>query len=266
MSVVVSQLLYYPVKSLGAVSTESMTIEKIGPNKDRRMMVVDDNGKFVTQRQCPQMALVGVQDEGDILKLTFGPEQITLPWPDFSQSLQTVSVTVWHDQVAGQLIDHEINAWLSNILNRNVRLVFMHADTNRQVDLDFAKAGDVTGFSDGFPLLLLSKASVEFLQTHSNTELSPLRFRPNILVKGCEPFEEDNWKKIKIGDITFDIVKPCSRCVIPTLNPVNAEKQPEVMKAMLEHRKQGKQVYVGQNMIHLNQGVIEVGQQIEILE
>lgn len=266
MSVSIQQLYYHPIKSLGGISSSSLIIEAFGPKNDRQMMVVNQGGKFVTQRQKPIMSQIKVEDLGDSLTLNLDEESVSVKWPDFSEHKEAQLVRVWDDELEGQLIHGDVNAWLSKHLNQNVQLVYKHVDTHRQVDLDFAKKGDQTGFSDGFPFLLISQASIDFLQSKLDFPISMERFRPNISVSGCEPFEEDTWKRILINGIEFELVKPCSRCVIPTIDLNTGEKQKEVMQVMLEHRKRGKNVYVGQNLLHRGVGEISIGDEIEILE
>jgi uncharacterized protein YcbX len=198
--------------------------------------------------------------------LSFEHDSIEVAWPDFSAQSEIKSVKVWDDQLDGQLLDGQINQWLSEQLKQSVQLVYKHENTHRQVDLEYAKKGDETGFSDGFPFLLISQSSIDFLQSHLDVSISMERFRPNISVHGCEPFEEDSWKRIAINDVEFELVKPCSRCVIPTIDLETGEKQNQVMQVMLEHRKRGKNVYVGQNLIHRGVGEIRVGDRLEVLE
>lgn len=267
----VSQLFYHPVKSLGSVGAKALQIAQMGPLLDRRFMLVDENGVFITQRECPLMTLIHVSDDSGVLSFSFkNPESnvsdtCSIAWPDFAFKGEIKNVTLWDDQVEAQLIDHEINAWLSAILSRSVQLVFINDQTHRQVDLEYANKGDSTGFADGFPLLLISQASIDFLAQESGIPLLAQNFRPNIVVQGCEAFEEDQWRKIRIGDIEFDIVKSCSRCVIPSIDLETAEKNKPVMTVMLKHRRQGKKVYVGQNLIHRGFGDIHINQKIEII-
>lgn len=262
----VSRLFYYPVKSLGVIETNKLDVTAWGPHRDRRLMLVDENGKFVSQRQHNEMALMKTQDDGESLTFKNGNEAFTLPWPDFSLEGSQKNVRVWDDEVVGSLVSAEADQWFSEQLNRPVSLVYMSEETTRQVDLDFAKEGDKTGFSDGFPLLLISEASLDFLQEQLPFDLAMNRFRPNIVVKGCDAFAEDKWKRIAINGIEFEIVKPCSRCAIPTINPSTGERQPEVMSVLVKHRKQGNKVYLGQNLIHRGQGQINVGDDIQLLD
>jgi uncharacterized protein YcbX len=266
MSYSVSDLYFYPIKSLGPIPINSMEVDSFGPFLDRRIMLVDTNGKFITQRQCPIMSLIKVELIDKRFQLSLNEDSVELLLPDFSQKTESVSVTVWDDTVSGQLIVGEASSWLSKKLNQPVRLVYMDQSEFRQVDLTYARPGIQTSFSDGFPFLLISQASIDFLSEKVGFDLLMQRFRPNIVVTGCKAFEEDTWKKIKIGDVVFDLVKPCSRCVIPTIDTVTGEKQKEVMQAMLKYRRKEKGVFVGQNLIHTEEGVLDTGFTVEVLE
>lgn len=266
MTYSVSDLYIHPIKSLGAIQTSSFQIDACGPALDRRIMLIDPNGKFITQRQSPIMSLINVVLNNQTLTLSYGNESIKLPLPNFGSKTNAVTVDVWGDKISGQLISSNASQWLSTILKKDVRLVYMDDSEHRQVDLEFAKPGVQTGFSDGFPFLLISQASIDFLSDKVGFELLMTRFRPNIVVAGCEPFEEDSWKKIRIGQVDFDVVKPCSRCVIPTIDVRTGEKQKEVMQAMLEYRKKDKNVFVGQNLIHKQSGELTAGMTVEVLE
>lgn len=264
MTLQVSQLFHFPVKSFKGISLDQMEIDQFGPKWDRRFMLVDNTGRFVTQRQSALMGQIQASVENNVLNLGYAGEQKTINLPEITQYEQYKTVTVWGDDVNARVIDGDVNSWLSDILQRDVQLCFMDSDTHRQVDLDYAQPGDQTSFADGFPFLIISQASIDFLSNELGRTLSAERFRPNILVSGCEAFAEDQWKRISINNIEFDIVKPCSRCVIPTLDLKTVQKQPDVMQVMLKHRKQGKKVMMGQNALHRNKGVLSVGQEVII--
>lgn len=266
MSIHVSQLFIYPVKSLQGISLESISVHDFGPKWDRRFMLVDDTGRFITQRQCPSMSQVPVVLQDNTMFIGEAENQISVQLNELNALSVMSEVSVWNDQLTAKVLPKNVNDWISNKLNRSARLCFIDDATHRQVDLEFAKKGDKTGFSDGFPFLILSEASLAFLSNEVGFNLDAMRFRPNIVVSGCEAFAEDQWQAIEINGIEFDIVKPCSRCVIPTINPATSEKQPEVMQVMLKHRKKGKQVYVGQNAIHRGIGELRIGDRVKILK
>lgn len=227
-------------------------------------MLADKNGKFLSQRQIPVMGQIAAKIAGDQLHLTHAGAAKVLPLGDLNQSEQHQSVTIWKDQVNARIIQSDVNLWISEILQRDVMLCFMDEDTHRQVDITYARQGDRASFADGFPFLIISESSMDFLSEKVGRELAVERFRPNIVLSGCEAFAEDEWKKIAINGIEFDIVKPCARCVIPTLDLETSEKQADVMQMMLKYRKQGKGVMMGQNAIHRQTGILEVGQTVEV--
>ncbi len=290
MSIQVDRLFYYPVKSLSAVECTELTVDAWGPKYDRRLMLVDENNHLFSQRQCPEMSQIHLTDNHEQLVLSFNGREVYFPWPDFNETLNTIKVHIWDDICEAQVIDHPIVNWINERLERGLndqlKLVYMAEHTHRQVDLEFSEEGVRTGFSDGFPFLLINQASVTFLHEklheklnknlqecsaeigteNKEIDLSVKRFRPNIVVSGCEPFAEKKWKKIRINGIEFDLVKPCSRCVIPSIDLKTGLKQKEVMQVLLEYCKEGKQVIMGENMLHSGMGVLQVGQQVRIIE
>jgi uncharacterized protein YcbX len=144
----------------------------------------------------------------------------------------------------------------------------MPESTERRVDPVYAHETDITSFSDGFPLLLISEASLEDLNQKLELPLSMQRFRPNLVVRGCAPYAEDEWRRIRIGSLEFDVVKPCSRCVITTIDPETGQRAQdgEPLRTLSLYRKQDNKVYFGQNLIHRGSGTLETGTEIEILE
>lgn len=265
MTLQISQLFHYPVKSLKGAQLSQMEVDTFGPRWDRRFMLTDKSGRFLTQRQCPSMGQITTKVADNQLVLTHAGVERSLDLDALSQFEIHQPVMVWKDEVNARIIQHDINHWISGVLQREVALCFMDGDTHRQVDIEFAKPGDRASFVDGFPFLIISEASVEFLSEKVGRELAMERFRPNVVLSGCEAFAEDQWKQIAINGIEFDIVKPCARCEIPTLDLETSEKQVDVMQMMLKYRKQGKGVMMGQNAIHLQTGLLQVGQAVEVL-
>jgi hypothetical protein len=135
----------------------------------------------------------------------------------------------------------------------------------RQVDLQFAERGDRLGFADGFPFLLCNEASLQQLCAGLGRSVDMQRFRPNIVISGAVPFAEDHWRRIRIGDIEFDVVKACARCAIPTVNLDDASREADVFRALKAQRQRGDEVYFGQNMIHRGEGEIRLGDAVEVL-
>lgn len=260
---VVSGLTIYPIKSCRGIELNTSQVELFGLKNDRRWMVVDAHGVMLTQRKISKMCLIQpvLSSTGLLLKYP-NVNSIDVDTPTQNEK---ITVKVWEDECLAFDAGDKASKWLSNILSVQCRLVYFPDDEFRQVDLNYAKAGDKTAFSDGFPLLLISQTSLDDLNSRIEQPVSMERFRPNIVVEGCEAFEEDMWKEIQIGEITFRIVKPCSRCVIPSINIETGEKEVEPLKTLVAYRKKKGKVFFGQNVIADGIGKIEVGMSIEVL-
>ncbi len=259
----VTEITIYPVKSLRGINLSSTLIERRGPRYDRHWMVIDAHHNFLTQRQIPRMSLIDVQLTESMLILSHADNsvEISLQTP----TLPAIEVNVWNDCVAATDMGDEAAEWLSQLLKQPCRLVAMQQGYERQVDLNYAAAGDIVGFADGFASLLISEASLADFNTHLAKKITMRHFRPNIVVAGCEPYAEDKWKKIRIGSIEFDVVKPCSRCAIPTINPDTAQRSPAIWQALTQQRERDGRVFFGQNLVHKQVGEIKLGDKIELL-
>ena len=260
-----SGIYRYLVKSLAGESLEQSRLDAFGLQMDRRWMLVDAEGGFLSQRELPRMALINP-------RLT--PEGLRLQAPDRSELVvrrpaleaERFKVSVWKDQCAAQLADPEADAWLSDYLGQSCRLVYMPEESLRRVDPRYAEPDDRAAFSDGFPLLLISQASLDDLNGRLEHPLPMSRFRPNLVVEGCEPYAEDGWRRIRIGELTLRVVKPCSRCKITTVDPYTGETGAEPLKTLAGYRRRGNQVYFGQNLIHDGAGELALDMPVEVLE
>lgn len=262
-SVQVSGLTIYPVKSLAAVTLARAQVEPLGLAHDRRWMVVDEAGQFLTQRRLARMCLIGAQLQAAGLWLTApGMADLSVARPS---ELAVCEVQVWDDRVHGLDAGDEAAAWLAEFLGQACRLVYFDERRERVVDQQYARPGDRTAFSDGFPLLLISQASLDDLNSRLAEPLPMSRFRPNLVVSGCEPFAEDGWRRLRIGDVELRVVKPCSRCIIPNIDPATADKGVEPARTLATFRKRGNHVYFGQNVIADGEGEIAVGMPVAIL-
>jgi len=258
-----SGLAIYPIKSTAQVALSSVEMSPFGLNMDRRWMLIDDNGNMLTQRKHARMCLIQCTIE-DTRLVVIAPGMQALKIP-LKNSNTNVKATVWNDTCNTFDCGKEAAEWFTHFLKTSARLVYFPEDEVRQVDLDYAKQGDITAFSDGFPYLLISQASLDNLNTRLATAVEMKRFRPNLVLSGTDAFAEDNWKKIRIGDITFNLVKPCSRCSIPSIDPNTAEKSAEAVKALAAYRMRENKIFFGQNVIAEGTGTLEVGMPVEIL-
>lgn len=185
---------------------------------------------------------------------------------DDADTDEEIRVRIWDDLCAARPADAEADRWLSEFLGRECRLVHLPAASRRPVDPAYAGAGDQVGFADGFPLLLISEASLQDLNGRLERALPMVRFRPNLVIRGGEPFQEDRWRRIRIGTIEFRLVKPCSRCIIPTIDPATAERSAEPLRTLMSYRRRGNKVYFGQNVLHDGLGTLCEGTPVEVLE
>jgi uncharacterized protein YcbX len=263
--VILSAIYRYPVKSLRGQAFDRLDVGRRGLIHDRRWMVVDAQGRFLTQRQLPRMSLIDASvDDGGGLWLA-APGMSALDLPDGESGAQ-IRVQVWGDEVNAGPVSGDADGWLSEFLGQDCRLVVMPEKTRRAVDPQFATPADEVGFADGFPFLLISQASLDDLNNRLTTPVPMLRFRPNLVVSGCSAFAEDGWKRIRIGELVFRVAKPCSRCVIPTIDFTTAERAREPLQTLMQYRRRDNKVYFGQNLLHEGGGALEVGLPVEILE
>lgn len=241
-----------------------MKIGVRGPLYDRHWMLVNEEGRFLTQRELPRMALVRPEIQETGLRLR-APGMFDLDVP--ADSEEEMRVQLWRDICTARVMSPAADQWLSDFLGVPCRLVYLPEEQVRQVDQQYAVAEDQVGFADGFPFLLISQASLDDLNRRMPRPLSMERFRPNLVVEGCAPYAEDGWKRIRIGRLIFRVVKPCSRCVIPTVNPeTGARDGNEPLKTLMRYRREGNNVYFGQNILHDDIGELTPGMKVEVLE
>jgi len=242
----ISQLYIHPVKSLAGITVNCFNLDSTGPEYDRRWMVVNTDGKFVTQRQHPKMCLIKTQIDNGVLTLSAdGLDSCEV----LATSGEPMMVEVWHDQVLAQDCGDEVSDWLSQILKVSVRLVYMPKQTRRLVDQDYADENQIVGFADGFPLLIVSQASLDLLNTKLDDVIDMQRFRPNIVVDGCKSHAEDDWQQLEIAGNTVQLVKLCSRCIIPSIDPLTAQKQAQIIAVLNKYRRQAGKIYFGKNAV-----------------
>lgn len=259
----VSALVVYPIKSCGGVELGRARVERRGLERDRRFMLVDEQGAFVTQREEGRLALTRLSLVDGVLRVTAEGQQ-PLAQPAAPTAGERVRVRVWDDDTEG-LVQPEASAWFSRFLGRPVRLVYMPPDVRRPVDPRYGEAEDEVGFADGFPLLLLSEGSLEELARRMGRSVEMRRFRPNLVVTGASPHAEDGWRRFRVGALTFRAVKPCSRCLITTRDPDTGEPGKEPLATLASYRKQDGQVMYGVNVIPDGPGQLAVGDVVEPL-
>ncbi|MDH0892713.1 MULTISPECIES: MOSC domain-containing protein [unclassified Pseudomonas] len=264
-----SALYRYPLKSARGESLASSPLEALGLQGDRRWMLVEpESGRFLTQRLLPQMSqLTALYNADGGLSLSapgFGSLEVALPHPD--EGLR--GVTIWRDSLRVPDAGDAAAEWLSAFIGRPCRLVQAPESRTRQVDTAYAQPGDRVAFPDGFPLLLIGQASLDDLSARVGRPLEMLRFRPNLVVEGSAPYAEDEWKRIRIGDLEFEVAKGCSRCILTTIDPGtgvrNADREP--LTTLKTYRERNGEVYFGQNLLPRGTGELRVGMSVKVLE
>ena len=266
-----SEINIYPIKSLGGISLKNSVVENRGLQFDRRWMLVNEKNSFLTQRDFPQMATIGVEITADGLAVSSENKTLEITFqPDTNEM---ASVKIWSSRCRAQIYGEKINDWFSGILQTNCKLVLMPEQSVRKVNYFYAvHREDAVSFADGYPILIAGENSLADLNSRLDPPVPMNRFRPNFVVSGAEAFAEDGWKQIKIGTTIFHVVKPCGRCVITTIDQTSGEKHGiEPLKTLASYRipKRSikKKILFGQNLIAENTGeVLNVGDKIEIVE
>ena len=262
---ILSAIYIYPVKSCRGISVASARLDAWGLEHDRNWMVVNTDGGFLTQRQFPRLALVETALEPDSLRL-IAPSMPSLRLSLSGKLGEEVDVTVWGDRC--QAIDQgdEAAGWFSTFLGVSCRLVRMGERFIRPVDPNYAPQNVQVSFADGFPLLMISEASLAELNTRCSEPLPMNRFRPNLVVSGSTPYAEDSWQTVSIGEATLHVVKPCQRCIITTIDQTTAVGGREPLKTLATYRRIKGGVIFGQNLVHAGTGEVRIGNTVEVLK
>ncbi|MGH3165707.1 MAG: MOSC domain-containing protein [Trebonia sp.] len=279
MSIRVTGIYRYPVKSCRGERLDASAVDPWGLAGDRRWMIVDADGSPVTGREYPRLVLVApsvdtsnVDNSNRVMRFTApGMPDLTVGFPGGGES-RLVPVNVWKKSslVAAQA-DDEASEWLTKITGDPVRLVYLDDPTRRRVDPDYSLDTDRVSFADGFPLLMVSEASLarlnDWIAEGPNPDAAPLpvaRFRPNVVISGASPWQEDEWRSIRIGDVTFRSPKGSDRCVFTTVDPDTAVKGREPLVTLARHRRWAGKVWFGVNLIPDAPGTISAGDVVEI--
>ena len=261
-----SNLTVYPVKSLRGHDINISNVERMGLEHDRRFMIVDPDGLFLTQREHARMALVKPTLHGDSLMLqAAGMDNLSL---EIRKLGQHMAVEIWSSSGVDSIDQGDLAAeWLSDFLKMPARLVRMDDQYARKVHPDFALSPeDRVGFADGYPILIISQESLDDLNQRLENPVPMNRFRPNIVVNGTTPFAEDGWKRIRIGQVEMALVKPCARCNVPTIDQDTAKNGKEPNTTLAKYRKINGKVMFGVNVIPVTLGTIQIGDPVVILE
>jgi len=265
----ISEINIYPIKSLKGILLKESTVEERGFRFDRRWMLVDEGGKFLTQREFPVMARIGVGVRSEGLQVSLDGSRTTIPL-EVPANGGPKRVRIWASLVKAEFYSSDVDEWFSQALQTRCRLAAMTDVSNRRVNPYYSvhRFRDTVSFADAYPYLLIGQASLDDLNTRLSEKVSMNRFRPNLVVEGSEACAEDTWKKVRIGSTVFHVVKPCARCVITTIDQFAGQKTGvEPLKTLAGYRTKRNKVLFGQNLIaERSGGTIKVGDEVEVLE
>jgi hypothetical protein len=255
----------YPVKSLRGRKISKAAVESIGIEGDRRWLVVDASGCFQTIRELPRMVQIEAEAiEGGIRMIHSEAGACNVSTPQ--ERAASCDVTIWGDTVRAVAAGAEADAFLSGLLGTKVRLVYLANPKARSIDAKYG--GDHLSFADDYPLLMASRSSLADLCTRVGADIAMGRFRPNFVIAGAAPWEEDTWRAIRIGNVRFRVAAPCARCVVTTYDPdTGAQSDPhEPLRTLGRfHRARDGGVIFGQNLIPENAGAVCIGDKVEVL-
>ncbi|NLU68191.1 MOSC N-terminal beta barrel domain-containing protein [Streptomyces sp. HNM0574] len=265
----------YPVKALAGRGLDSAEVEPWGIAGDRRWLLTRPDGAKLTQREQPRLALASAEllPGGGLRVSAPGREPLEVEVPD-PATAGLFTVEVWRDTVEAVPAAEEAGAWFSAYLGTEVRLVHMDApERRRPVDPAYSRPGETVSFADGYPLLVTTTASLDALNSliaqgdHADDGPLPMnRFRPSVVITGTAPWEEDTWRRVRVGELTFRVAKPCGRCVVTTTDQGTAERGKEPLRTLARHRRFGDQLVFGQNLIPEHSGRVRSGDSFEVLE
>ncbi|WP_122206941.1 MOSC domain-containing protein [Pseudomonas viridiflava] len=263
-------LYRYPLKSCKAEILQRASFDGLGLAGDRRWMLVDEStGRFLTQRALPQMSQLSVlwNASGGVTLSAPGMAPLDVEVPvDAQDSLR--GVTVWRDSLQVPDAGDAAAEWVSRFIGKPTRMVYMPVERARWLPGGYGSVDHRINFADGFPLLLIGQGSLDDLSARLGKSVEMLRFRPNLVIEGAGAFAEDTWKRIRIGDLQFELLKPCARCILTTIDPATGERSPdrEPFATLKTYREVEGDVMFGQNMVNVGPGELEVGMDVEVLE
>ncbi len=246
-----SEIYIYPIKSLGGIQLTTTQLDIRGLKNDRRFMLIDDKGVFMTQRTIRQMALLrtGIKGNRLIVWHKDQPENILALPTQPTYFTKEVTVDVWGISSVAQVMPAAINQWFQHQLKTDCQLVYMPDTAERRMKEKYNTARDLVSFADGAPILIAGQAGLDDLNNRLENPVSMNRFRPNLVFTGGTPFGEDEWTSVKIGGQSFKITHRCVRCNVPNINQETAAIVKEPNRTLATFRRFNKKIYFGVNTV-----------------
>jgi len=268
MPATLSEIHIYPVKGLKGIDLEGARCTARGLEHDRRWMVVDRDGVFLTQREHPLMATVWTELSAEALTLS-APDRSPVDVPLAHRGAQPITVRVWQSVCEAIPVSRYADAWLTEYLGLECRLVHMPEGTHRHSNPAYAGANRLVSFADGYAFLAIGEASLvdlnDRLTAKGSARLPMSRFRPNFVFSGAAPYAEDAWQDIRIGTAMMRAVKPCGRCAVTTTDQSTGEvRGPEPLATLAEYRGSGEfGLMFGMNLVAIAPGAVRIGDAVE---
>jgi uncharacterized protein len=253
----VTALWIYPIKSCRGVPVPAARAGRRGFDGDRRWMIVDEAGRFLTQRELPGMTLVRCALVDDSIEVS-APERPPLSLPRALEDGLRAEVEIWGERLPA-LVHEPGSDWFSRALGRTCRAVYLPDDTLRTPGSGQRFPDDRVGFADGYPYLLATEASLAELNRRLPEPITMERFRPNIVVDGAAPFAEDDWPEVRVGGVRFRVPKGCDRCAITTVDPDTGVTGREPLRTLATFRRRDGAVWFAINLIPDGEGTLKVG-------
>ncbi len=254
----------FPVKSTSGIAQSRAWVGLEGISFDRRFVVTDLAGRMMTARKFPKMVTIkSTLVENGIVLSAAGAENLHLAIEEFDRD--EFECKIWSDRFFAYTTTEKANAWFTEVIGRDAQLLFCGEESNRFRE----KLGTKVSFADAYPLLVISQGSLDELNRRASHPQTMSQFRTNIVVDGVEPFAEDGWERIAIGEVEFQVGSTCQRCILTSIDPVTgekmADKEPTATLSRFRADERGA-IYFGMNLVALNEGVIEVGDEVRVLE
>lgn len=260
----IEKIYIYPVKSLGTISLSTTEVLGTGFKYDRNWLLLSEQGEVLTQRAFPILSKFTCELMADHLKVNFEEAENSIQIPFDFHGDRRFDFKLWDDQVTGFEVNEVISDWFSDNLGVKVHLLYQSQTHPRPVDHRYAKDGTETvSFADGYPILLISEESLSLLNSKLTKPVDMLRFRPNLVISGLKPHQEDELRLFKIGDVELIGVKKCARCIMINLNTEHQIFEKEPLQVLASYRREGHKVHFGQNLLVHQTGMIKVGQMLE---
>ena len=248
---ILSEIYIYPIKSCGGIQLESSRLTPSGLEFDRRFMLTSRDGMFMTQRQHRQMVFLktDIKNEKLLVWHKDKKEDVLIIPSRAEQFSKQQEVEIWDEKWIGSVMPEQINEWFSNKLNSDCQLVYMKEGSLRRMKPKYSSSRESVSFADAAPLLVIGQSSMDDLNSRLDESITVNRFRPNLVFKSGESFQEDNWNAFRISGHPFRVTHRCVRCSVPNINQNSGQIEKEPNRTLATFRKINSEIFFGVNAV-----------------